>query len=258
MASSRFVDKSAVVTGAASGIGLAIARRLVDEGCRVVAADMNAERLATVVQELGEAAVPFTADTRSEAQVEAMVAAALERFGRLDLGFNCAGIGRGGEIADLLEEDWDATIDTTLKGVFLCVKYEARAMLRSGGGAIVNIGSLNGQVPMAGGGAYAIAKAGVEMLSRNAALELATSGIRVNTIAPGLTDTPATAFIHQVPDVEAAYMERIPMRRWARPEEIAAAALFLASDEAGYISGANLGIDGAWMTSGYPDLRRFR
>lgn len=258
MVGSRFVDKAAIVTGGASGIGLAIARRLLEEGCRVVVADLSAEKLAAISEELDEAVVTIEADMRSELQVQAMVTECVDRFGRLDAAFNCAGIGRGGEIVGLIEEDWDATIDTTLKGVFLCVKHEARAMRQSGGGAIVNVGSLNGQVPMAGGGAYACAKAGVEMLSRNAALELATCGIRVNTVAPGLTDTPATAFIRQFPDIEAAYLERIPMRRWGRPEEVAAAALFLASDEAGYISGANLGIDGAWMTSGYPDLRGFQ
>jgi NAD(P)-dependent dehydrogenase (short-subunit alcohol dehydrogenase family) len=174
----------------------------------------------------------------------------------LDLAFNCAGLSVGGEILDLAEDDWDTTVDICLKGVFLSVQHEARAM-RERGGAIVNIASLNSHVPMTGGSAYACAKAGVEMLSRNAALELAPHRIRVNTVSPGLTDTPLTAALRQSKELEQAFMDRIPMKRWGTPEEMASAALFLASDDAGYISGANLFVDGAWETTGYPDLRPF-
>ena len=132
-------------------------------------------------------------------------------------------------------------------------------MIASGrGGAIVNIASLNAHVPMFGGVAYSCAKAGVDMLSRNAALELAAKRIRVNTVSPGLTDTPLTAGIKHVAGAQDAFYERIPMRRWGMPEDMAAAALFLASDDAGYISGANLFVDGAWETTGYPNLEPFR
>jgi NAD(P)-dependent dehydrogenase (short-subunit alcohol dehydrogenase family) len=127
--------------------------------------------------------------------------------------------------------------------------------MRERGGAIVNIASLNAHVPMYGGASYACAKAGVEMLSRNAALELAPLNIRVNTVSPGLTDTPLTAGFRAVPGLEAAFMARIPQQRWGSPEDMAAAALFLASDEAGYITGSNLFVDGGWETTGYPDLR---
>jgi NAD(P)-dependent dehydrogenase (short-subunit alcohol dehydrogenase family) len=142
--------------------------------------------------------------------------------------------------------------------VFLAVKHQARAMVAGGrGGAIVNIASLNSHVPMYGGTAYTVAKAGVEMLSRNAALELAPHRIRVNTVSPGLTDTPLTQGIRTVDGGEAAFMERIPMRRWGTPADMAAAALFLASADAGYISGSNLFVDGGWETTGYPDMSRF-
>lgn len=254
---SRFEGKSAVVTGGASGIGLAIVRRLTREGGRAVVADVNRAALDAVVAELGDLVAPVVADVRVEAQVAAMTQAAIDRFGGLDLAFNCAGLGIFGEITELAEDDWNTVIDICLKGAFLCVKHEARAMTGRGGGAIVNIASLNSHVPMVGGTAYACAKAGVEMLSRNAALELAPRRIRVNTVSPGLTDTPLTAGIRSEAAYEQAFMQRIPMARWGTPDEMAAAALFLASDDAGYISGSNLFVDGGWETTGYPDLRPF-
>jgi NAD(P)-dependent dehydrogenase (short-subunit alcohol dehydrogenase family) len=254
----RFDGKVAVVTGGASGIGLAIARRLVAEGASVVIADVNAQALTNVQRQLGAAVACATADVRVEAQVEAMVQTAIQRFGRLDLGFNAAGLGAFGPITELAEADWDLVIDICLKGVFLSVKHEARAMIaHKCSGAIVNIASLNSHVPMYGGVAYTCAKAGVEMLSRNAALELAAQRIRVNTVSPGLTDTPLTMPMKEIAGIEAAFMERIPMRRWGTPDDMAAAALFLASDDAGYISGSNLFVDGAWETTGYPNLQPF-
>lgn len=257
MSDSRFAGKVAVVTGGASGIGLAIVRRLVEEGGRAVIGDINPESLDRVAAEFGDRVVPVPVDVRVEGEVEAMVHAAVKRFGRLDLGFNCAGLSVFGELADLSETDWNTVLDICLKGTFLALKHQARAMRAAGGGAIVNIASLNSHVPMFGGGAYACAKAGVEMLSRNAALELAPHKIRVNTVSPGLTDTPLTAGFREVQGVEAAFMQRIPMKRWGTPADMAAAALFLASDDAGYISGSNLFVDGGWETTGYPDLQPF-
>ena len=255
----RFDGRVGVVTGGASGIGLAIARRLVREGGRAVLGDLNPAALERAQRELGAAAHGVAADVRVEAQVAALADAALARFGALDLGFNCAGLGVYGEVTELAESDWDTVIDVCLKGAFFAVKHEARRMIAAGrGGAIVNIASLNSHVPAFGSVAYTCAKAGVEMLSRNAALELARHQIRVNTVSPGLTDTPLTAGFRDVAGLEGAFLERIPMRRWGTPEEMAAAALFLASDDAGYVSGSNLFVDGAWETTGYPDLARFR
>lgn len=258
MSGRRFEDRCAVVTGGASGIGLAIVRRLVDEGARVVVGDFNPESLKSVVAELGDRVHPVEADVRNESQVAAMVGAAVERFGGLDAAFNCAGLSVFGELRDLAETDWNTVIDICLKGAFLSLKHEARAMSEGQGGAIVNIASLNCRVPMYGGGAYACAKAGVEMLSRNAALELAPRRIRVNTVSPGLTDTPLTAGLRDLQGAERAFMDRIPLERWGVPEDMAAAALFLASDDAGYITGSNLFVDGGWETTGYPDLRPYR
>ena len=169
------------------------------------------------------------------------------------------GLGAFGEVTELSEADWDTVIDICLKGAFFAVKHEARRMIAGGrGGAIVNIASLNSHVPAYGSVAYTCAKAGVEMLSRNAALELARHRVRVNTVSPGLTDTPLTAGFREVAGLEGAFLERIPMRRWGTPDDMAAAALFLASEDAGYISGSNLFVDGAWETTAYPDLSRFR
>jgi len=254
----RFTGRVAVVTGGASGIGLATTRTLVAEGASVVVADLNRDALEVARGEFSEAVRVVEVDVRREAQVEAMVRRAADDFGGLDLAVNAAGVGSLGPITELAEEDWDFTVDVCLKGVFLAVKHEARQMLAKGhGGAIVNVASLNAHVPLYGGAAYACAKAGVEMLSRNAALELSDQRIRVNTVSPGLTDTPMTEPLRAVPGVYDAYFERIPMRRAGSPQEMAAAALFLLSDEASYISGTNLVVDGAWETTGYPDLRPF-
>lgn len=251
--SGRFNTKVAIVTGAASGIGAAIARALHADGAMVVGADIDDGLLGEVGRALGERFAGIRADVTIEAEVERLVATAAERFGGLHAAFNVAGAARLANIVDMAEGDWDHTVDLCLKGVFLCVKHEARRM--TSGGAIVNIASLNAQVPAHGFAAYTSAKAGAEMLTRNAALELADRGIRVNAILPGLVATPLTQRFFDNEAMMAAYMQRIPLKRAARPEEIAAPALFLASPEASYISGASLLVDGAWATTGYPDLR---
>ena len=255
-AAGRFGGKVAVVTGGASGIGLAIVRRLIAEGASVVAGDLNREGLDALAC---QGFLGFPCDVTKEADLEALVAAAAERFGAVDLAFNVAGGSRPGYIVDLAEGDWDFTVDLCLKSVFLGMKHQARQMIRRGkGGAIVNIASLNAHVPMHAGSAYVAAKAGVELLSRNGALEFSEYGIRVNAILPGLVQTPLTRRHFDNPDALAAFEARIPMGRPAQPEEIAAPALFLASADASYVSGASLLVDGAWAVSGYPDMRPFR
>ena len=254
----RFADKSALVTGAASGIGLAIARQILKAGGRVVGSDINGDLLTHVARDLGPHFVPLAGDVTKEADAEALVALAVERAGRLDMAFNVAGGNRAGYIVDQSEADWNFVVDLCLKGVFLGLKHQGRQMLRQGGGAIVNIASLNAHVPMFAGSAYATAKAGVEMLTRNAALEWADRGVRVNAVLPGLVETPLTRPHFQDPERLAAFKSRIPMGRPAQPEEIAGPALFLASPDASYVSGASLLVDGAWSVSGYPDMRPFR
>jgi meso-butanediol dehydrogenase / (S,S)-butanediol dehydrogenase / diacetyl reductase len=252
----RFQDRVAVVTGAASGIGLAITRRLVAEGARVAAGDIDAGGLEALAGELGDRVATARCDVTVEDDVAGLVAAA-DGLGGVDTMFNVAGASRPALITDMTEEDWDFTVDLCLKGVFFGVKHAARRMVESGRkGAIVNIASLNSRVPMVFGAAYSAAKAGVVSLSQSAALELGDHGIRVTAVSPGLTDTPLVRPMTSVETVQAAFVERIPLRRPAQPEEIAAAALFLASDDASYISGVNLFVDGGWEQTAYPDLRR--
>jgi NAD(P)-dependent dehydrogenase (short-subunit alcohol dehydrogenase family) len=254
----RFEGKIAVVTGAASGIGEAIVRGLIGEGCTAVfGGDINVDRLKALESELGGAFRGLQTDVTKETDVERLVIECVRQHGGLDLAFNSAGTGRGGIITALAEEDWDFTVDLCLKGVFLSMKHEARQMMARGRGAIINIASLNSHIPAFGHSSYSSAKAGVEMLTRVGALEMTEGGVRVNALLPGLVSTPLTAPVHGLPDLLSAFMERIPMRRSAQPDEIARPALFLAGDDASYISGASLVVDGAWEVTGYPDLRRF-
>jgi len=257
MFSNRFKDKVAIVTGAASGVGYAIANRLLQEGASVVGADLNQERLNAMQSELGDRFLGVQTNVTQEDQIAELVDATVRKFGGLHIAFNVAGASKAGIIKNLSEADWDFTVDLCLKGVFLSMKHEALQMAKQGGGAIVNVASLNAHVPMYAGAAYSSAKAGVEMLTKNGALEMARDGIRVNAILPGLIETPLTAGLLASPDIQAAYLERIPMKRAAKPEEMTGPALFLASDDAGYVNGASLLVDGAWATSGYPDLSRW-
>lgn len=256
--SMRFKDQIAVITGGASGIGLAITRRFVQEGGRVVANDINPERIAALAAELGDSGVAVVGDVTREEDVADLFSTALKRFGAVHASFHVAGANRHAYIARMAEADWDFTINLCLKGVMFAMKHAAQAMLKQGHGAIVNIASLNAHVPMHAGAAYSTAKAGVEMLTKNGALELTPSGIRVNAILPGLVQTPLTKRLFDNAEIHAAFIERIPQGRAAQPEEIAAPALFLASEDASYVSGASLLVDGAWAVSGYPDMRPWR
>ncbi|GAA4749842.1 SDR family NAD(P)-dependent oxidoreductase [Gordonia alkaliphila] len=251
----RFAGRTALVTGAASGIGAAVARRLVVEGASVVAVDIAADALAQLAVDLGDACAPVIADVTDEDAVAAAVTAAVQRFGGLDLAFNVAGSSRYGAVTDLAVEDWDFTVDLVQKAVFLCVKHQARQLVAQGrGGAIVNVASLNAHIPMVGGSPYSTGKAGVEMFSKNAALELAPAGIRVNAVLPGLIDTPLVAPVLGYEPAKDLFLERIPLRRPGSPDEVAGPCLYLASDDAAYITGTSLVIDGGWEISNYADL----
>jgi NAD(P)-dependent dehydrogenase (short-subunit alcohol dehydrogenase family) len=250
-----FDGRRALVTGAASGIGRAIATALVDRGARVVGADIADDGLAALAAELGDGFVPVVTDVTDEEAVEAAVHISVDTCGGLDAAFNVAGAGRFGPIVDLDLADWEFVIDLVQRGVFLSTKHEARAM--TDGGAIVNVSSLNARVPMPLGSSYATAKAGVEMFSRNAALELGERGIRVNAVLPGLVRTPLTSPMMEVPGLEQDFLGRIPLGRAAQPADIAEPCLFLASDAARYVTGTSLVVDGGWELTGYPDLRRY-
>jgi NAD(P)-dependent dehydrogenase (short-subunit alcohol dehydrogenase family) len=250
--------QTALVIGASSGIGEAIARRLVEEGANVVAAARRQPLLEAMERELGATLHAVRCDVLQETDIVRAVDETVRHFGALDMTFNVAGAARVGTIVDGSTEDWDAVIQLTLRSAYLGVKHSARRMIAIGRpGSIVNISSLNQQVAFYGAASYATAKAGVGMLTQNAALELAGHRIRVNALLPGLTETPATGIISAAPEINQAYLERIPMRRAADPPEIAAAAVFLASPEASYITGASLIADGGWSTTGYPDSSKW-
>ena len=251
----KLEGKVAVVTGAASGIGQAIASRFVAHGAMVVLCDRNEAALKTSIETLGEAAVAHPADVSDEAEVEATMARAVEAFGGLDIVVNCAGFGHIAPLVELSGEDWNAVHSVTLSGVFYGVKHAARLMLSMGhGGVILNVSSVNGQQPGEGQSAYCAAKAGVDMLTRCAALELGPKGIRVVGVAPGLVRTPLTAHELEDPNKRALFMGVIPLGRAAEPAEIADAVVYLVSDAAGYINGSTLLIDGGSGTRGYPAL----
>ncbi len=250
----RLQDKVAVITGGASGIGLATAERFVDEGASVVLFDVNAALLDEVASKLGEGVCATVAgDVTSEDDVAALVHTAVERFGRLDLSVNSAGVGGFAPIIEHPVEEWDRVVDICLKGVFLSIKHEAKQMVAQGeGGVIVNLASINARQAGEGMAAYCSAKAGVEMLTKCAGMELGRHGVRVCGIGPGLVDTPLTAFQNDFPQLRDAYVHNIPMGRAGTPRDIASAALFLVSDDAAWVSGTTLWVDGAELTREYP------
>lgn len=252
------VDMTAIITGATSGIGNAILRCLLSRGANVVAAARSTEKLEALRKELGNRVFGVPTDVRKEDDIRALVGAAADHFGSVELAFNVVGgAGRASSLIDTESANWQEVMDLTLRSVFLGVKYQARQMIAQGkGGAIVNISSLNQIMPLYGSTGYAAAKAGVGMLTQNAALELARHQIRVNAVLPGVTDTRPTQR-SKVPEIRNAYLERIPLARIASPDEIARPALFLASEDARYITGVSLIVDGGWALTGYPDASRW-
>lgn len=250
----RYEGKVAVVTGSAAGIGRAIVERLIAEGAQVLATSRNGTD--ALAAELGENCVSMKVDIGDEAQIEAMVDYAKQRFGRIDVAFNVANGASLGTILGSSSAEWRVAFDVSVMGTFNCVRLQARHMAQAGiKGAIVNIASLNADVPARGLSSYASAKAAIVMLGKSCSIELAEYGIRVNTVSPGLTATPTNEQMPQV--MYDAFMERIPFGRPARAEEQAEAALFLGSDQASYISGTNLVVDGGWANSGYPETRKW-
>lgn len=252
----RLEGKRAIVTGSAAGIGAAIAGRFAAEGAKVMIADRNAggaDAMAARLREAGHEARPVEVDVSSSRSAQAMVEACVAAFGGLDILVNNAGIvhREDSQIETTSEEAWDATLAVNLKGVFLCSKFAVPAMEASGGGAIVNIASivgLMGSYPAQI--AYTASKGGVIALSRETAVGLARRGIRVNAICPGLTATEMAAGLVQDDEAFALRRLHIPMGRMGAPDEIAATAVFLASDDASYITGQAFPVDGG-MTGAY-------
>jgi NAD(P)-dependent dehydrogenase (short-subunit alcohol dehydrogenase family) len=247
--------KGAVVTGAASGIGNAIATAFIEAGASVMLCDLNAQGVEEAARKLGAHALGRVTDVSDESQVEAAMRASREAFGSLDIVVNCAGFGVIAPLTELTGDKWKAVQAVTLGGVFYGVKHGARQMLEQRcPGVIINSSSVNARQPGEGQVAYCAAKAGVDMITRCGALELGGRGIRVVGIAPGLVETPLTKHELQDPAMRELFLCIIPMKRPAAAEEIAAAAVFLASDEARSINGDTIAIDGGSLTRGYPAL----
>jgi NAD(P)-dependent dehydrogenase (short-subunit alcohol dehydrogenase family) len=255
---SRFANKVALVTGAASGIGAAVTQQLIDDGAAVVLFDLNAAAVESAATALGDKALAHAGDVTNEDDVKAAVDAAVAKFGKLDSAFNIAGLAKIGTITDGSVADWNATVDVVLGGTYLVTRYAALAMRAGGnGGTIVNVSSLNAHVPLYGGSSYAAAKAGVEAFTKNSALELGADGIRVNAVLPGLVETPMTAPFMSVESVANDFLGRIVAQRAGTPSEIADACTYLASDQASYVNGTSLVVDGGWEITNYPDLKPF-
>lgn len=247
--------KVGFVTGGGSGIGKAIVEHLLENEVKVVVLDLNTKGIDELVEKCNGQLVAVSGSVAKEEDVAKAVQTAVDTFGQLNFAFNVAGIVKTQLIVDQDVEDWKQTLDVDLIGVFLCLKYEARAMrLNKDGGSIINIASLNAHVPMIYGSAYVAAKAGVEMLSKNAALEFAHYGIRVNSILPGLIATPINTNVLNDEVTYGKFKERILLNRAAKPDEIAEPALFLASDYSSYVNGTSLVVDGGWEVTGYPNL----
>ncbi len=243
--------KTAIVTGAASGIGRATARRLADEGADVAVVDVDVEGGTAVTDEVltgGGSARFIEADVADEDAVESMVAETVEAFGSLDLAFNNAGIeGDNEPTAEQTEANWDRVVDVNLKGVWLCLKHEIPEMVANGGGAIVNTSSISGQTG-AGSAPYVATKHGIIGLTRTAAVEYADDGIRVNAICPGTVDTEVSRrFREKSPESFESFVDMHPIGRIGKPEEIAAPAAWLLSEEASFATGGIFQVDGGFM-----------
>ena len=247
--------KGAVVTGAASGIGKAIATSFIEAGASVMLCDLNDKALAAVASELGNRAISRVTDVSDESQVEGAMRDARRAFGSLDIVVNCAGFGAIAPLTELTADKWKSVQAVTLGGVFYGVKHGARQMLEQGRrGVIINISSVNGQQAGEGQVAYCAAKAGVDQITRCGALELGGRGIRVVGIAPGLVETPLTRKELENPAMRELFMGVIPMKRAVQAQEIGEAAVFLASENARSINGHTMVIDGGSLTRGYPAL----
>ena len=244
----RFDGKRVIVTGGSSGIGRATALAFAAEGARVLAVGRSEERLAEVAREGGEAVGTAVADMSVPSQARDAVRLAVERMGGVDILVNNAGVAFLEPVLAISEETWRKTMATNVDGVFFASQEAARHMVTAGGGAIVNVASTNAFVAESPQAHYNPSKAAVVMLTKSFAHELGHLGVRVNCVAPGQTITAMTGGEEATREFRSAYYKQIPLRRAARPEEPAAVILFLASDEASYVNGETIVVDGGQLT----------
>lgn len=250
---SQLEGKVALITGAASGIGLAAAQLFASEGAMVAMVDRDADGVNEAAREIGDSALAIHADVTSEDDVAGMVASCAERFGGLDIAFNNAGVAGVSPIHDHPLEYFQRVIDVCLTGVFLCLKHESKQLLAQGrGGSLINTASVNATHATAGLAAYCSAKAGVTMLTKVSALELGPQQIRVNAIGPGHTKTPLTARARHVPGFDDAMIGATPIGRLGEPDDIANMALYLASDASRWVSGQTFYVDGGISVNELP------
>ena len=245
--------KAVMITGAASGIGEATAKEAAAEGAKLMLCDVDAEKGGAVAAAIGAAATYRDCDVTDEAAVEAAVGATIAELGRIDGAFNCAGIlGVLGNIGELPLDGWKRLIEVDLNGVFLCTKHQVNAMVEQGSGAILNMASAAGLIGWPGASGYVAAKHGVVGLTKAAALEYAPQGIRVNAICPSYTMTPMvekdlfTDTLGNDEELIAAARANHPIGRFAQPSEIAAAAVWLLSDKASFVTGTAMPVDGGY------------
>jgi NAD(P)-dependent dehydrogenase (short-subunit alcohol dehydrogenase family) len=253
----RLKDKVAIVTGAARGIGLGIAKRFVNEGAKVVLADIDERASALEAKHLGANARFVVCDVSQSAQVNRMVEEARKAFGGdIDILINNAGIVHGAEFLDLKEEDFDRVLRVNLKGAFLVAQAVARRMVEQVAagkkpGTIINMSSINSVVAIGNQIPYCVSKGGIAQLTRSTSLALAPHGIRVNAIGPGSIMTEMLATVAKDLDARRRMMSRTPMGRFAEPEEVASVAVFLATDDASYITGETIFVDGGRLALNY-------
>ena len=248
----RFEGRAALVTGGSSGIGRATALAFAAEGARVAIGDIDpvgGHETIRRIRDAGGEAIFIRADVRIAGEVKNLVDGTVEAFGRLDCAFNNAGInGNAVTVSRCDEESWDQVMDIDIKGVFLSMKYELPEMRKGKGGSIVNNASVMGLVGDGSHPAYSTSKHGVVGLTRTAAVVYAKAGIRINAVCPGPVLTPLMDRLTDGhPEIEQLMISKIPMARMARPEEVAKAVLFLCSDDASYITGHPLAVDGGWV-----------